>query len=124
MPKVIVVPAADDQAAIASGADPDVSRIYSREFASAEETEAYVAGAEFLYDGMQYSVVSRHGWAAEILVYGETVEVSFVSESELDAFLAGLEDADGWNGPLVLREDDGLFPRLDAVLNPTAPAIG
>jgi len=121
MPSVIVIPTAEEQVKIASGQEPDVSNIFSREFDTVEELQSYIEGLEGLPDCMEYDIVRDHGLTIEVSFDGGEKSITFPNEAEKKAYVSGLQDADGWVSPMKLEEGDQGYEDLKTLLSQSAP---
>jgi hypothetical protein len=121
MPSVIVIPTAEEQVKIANGQEPDVSNIFSREFATGEELQSYIEGLEGLPDCMEYEVVADKGLIVVVNFDGDEKSIAFTNEAEKKAYFSGLEDADGWMSPMKLEESDQGFEDLKTLLSASVP---
>lgn len=121
MPSIIVIPTTEEQNKIASGLEPDVSNILSREFDTSEELQAYVEGLEGLPDCMGYEVIKDNGLTLVISFDGDQTSLTFANAAEKAAYLSGLEDADGWMSPQKVEEGDEGYEALQTLLSASAP---
>lgn len=121
MPSVIVVPTAEEQVKVANGLEPDVSNIFSREFSTVEELQAYIEGLEGLPDGMEYEVIEDKGLSVLMSFDGDEKSIKFSSDAERKAYFSGLEDADGWISPMKIEESDEGYEELKTLMSASAP---
>lgn len=121
MQTIIVVPTGEEQAKIRAGRDPDVANIFTREFATEAEVGSYVKGLDGLPDLMEYEIIKNKGLSVTIEFDGESSTLEFASTAEKEAYLSGLEDADGFNGPIHFREEDEEFDALKALIDSAHP---
>lgn len=121
MLSVIVIPTAEEQVKMINGQEPDVSNIFSREFATDEEMQSYIEGLEGLPDCMEYEVVTDEGLTVVVSFDGDEKSITFPNEAEKKAYFSGLEDADGWMSPMKLEEGDQGYEELQALMSVSAP---
>lgn len=121
MPKIIVFPTSEDQAAFRAGKPPE--NHFEHGFETDAEASAYVDGLEAVGDLVEHEILEETELTLEVDIDGDVVSASFASVAEKQAYAMGLDDGDGFVAPQAIRETDAEFDAASALL-PQAPVPG
>ena len=115
---VFILFAQEDIAAFHDGMTPE--QAVARTFSSAVELTAYKEGIDAIEDEATVveGLVLQGCSVAMTLDSDDEVVTDFKSQSEAQAFLQGVTDAEGWSNPLIVEPEDEGYDRLTAFAQP------
>lgn len=112
MPKIIVLPATQDQAAFAAGRKP--ANCFVRCFGTKEEAVSYREGVLAVSNQAEYEILDESASLRCMMldIDGDEVQVSFKSVLEMEAYKLGLKDGKGFDSPRFFKEGAAGFDEL------------